>query len=86
MQQEEISRFIEKNKVTRNSMKVDFYNGSFDVGFFTGNQPNSNKNEWLFVTNNNSVGYQKTKSDEYIITLKGADIKSISLLNIISTK
>lgn len=71
---------VHKNPVTRNSVKVDFKTGIFDIGFFTGNQPEKEDNIWIFVPNNNSSEYQKTRAVELTRRINGHDVTKLTLL------
>jgi hypothetical protein len=82
MTQKQMSLFIrDKYPVTFNGVKVVFYDGTHDVGFFTEFDENINiSNKWRFVSNNSSPKYQSTKSLEYTKIIDGEKVKQLILL------
>lgn len=82
MTKEEMAQFIEIDlPVTSYSVRLDFHNGTFNVGFFIGNDDGLKKeNKWRFVPNNSSGKYQETKSLEYFIIIEGEKVKTLTLL------
>jgi hypothetical protein len=78
----EMTQFVKiDNPVTYNSVRVDFKNLRFEIGFFIGDDEDLNQqNKWRFVPNNLAAKYHKTKNTEDSIVINGDDVLSLTLL------
>jgi len=58
--------------VTTNSLTFTFNDGTFEVGYFTSQEePVNAENKWRIVTNNDSVKYRETQSNDYTKIIDG---------------
>ena len=58
--------------VTTDSLTFKFNDGKFEVGFFTPQEESINvENKWRIVTNNDSVKYRETQSNDYTKIIDG---------------
>lgn len=82
MTREEMTKFIKhENPITFNSVKVEFIDGGFNVGFFIPDEVDwNNENKWRFVPNNNAVKFQESKSLEHSIIIEGNKVVRLILL------
>lgn len=81
MTQEQMKQFIVyDNPITRNSVRVDFINGTHEIGFFIDYDEFNGDNKWRFIPNRLSVNYRETKSLEYSITIDGNNVTKLTLL------
>jgi len=87
MRQQDFDHFILENPISNGSVRLDFVDGTFKLGFFEnliGDFDNlRKKNQWRFVENNNSVGYKDNGNDPNFTTIINGDI--LDKLTICST-
>lgn len=82
MTKDEMTKFIKHdNPITRNSVRVDFITGTFDVGFFISDESELNKeNKWRFIPNNSAIKFRETKSLEHSIIIDGNQVARLTLV------
>lgn len=81
MKKEDIKHFIrDLHPVTKNSVRAEFFDQPFDVGFFTSHTEEINQeNKWRFKPNNSSSFYHLNSPDGKTIIIDGNTIKSLRL-------
>ena len=85
MKQQDIDQFILEQPITHNSVRIDFVNGSFKVGFFENLVGDFDKlrqkNQWRFIENNHSEKYKKSNNDpKHTTIIKGDNIDKLSII------
>ena len=70
-----------KNAITTDSVKISYYSGNSDVGFFTDKEePFNIDNIWRFIPNNTSSSYRDSNGRTGSKLINGKDIKELILL------
>ncbi|MCF6295466.1 MAG: hypothetical protein L3J25_07230 [Flavobacteriaceae bacterium] len=73
MKKEDIEKFLNKNLITFNSVKIVFFDNTFKVGYFENIVGDENilkqGNKWRFVENNNALEYKKNNHDPKFTTV-----------------
>ena len=85
MKQQDIDQFILEQPITHNSVRIDFVNGSFKVGFFENLVGDFDKlrqkNQWRFIENVNSVKYKNSDDDpKHTLIIRGDTIDKLSVI------
>ena len=85
MKQQDIDQFILEQPITCDSIRIDFVNGSFKVGFFENLVGDFDKlrqkNQWRFIENNNSLKYKNSNNDpKHTTIISGDNIDRLSII------
>ena len=77
MKQQDIDQFLLEHPITYDSVRVDFVDSSFKVGFFENIVGDFDylrqKNQWRFIENNYSVAYRDSDNDSKHTTIINGD-------------
>ena len=85
MKQQDIDQFLLEHPITYDSVRVDFVDSSFKVGFF-GNLVGDfdylrQKNQWRFIENNYSVAYRDSDNDpKHTTIINGDTVDKLTIL------
>ncbi len=84
MKQRDIDQFLLGHPITYDSVRIDFIDSSFKVGFFENLIGDFDelrqKNQWRFIENNNSVKYKNSNNDpKQTIIINGDKIDKLSI-------
>mgnify|MGYP001166094621 CR=1 FL=1 len=85
MKQQDIDQFILEQPITHNSVRIDFVDSSFKVGFFENLIGDFDKlrqkNQWRFIENNNSLNYKNSNNDpKHTTIISGDNIDKLSIV------
>ena len=85
MKQQDIDQFLLEHPIIYDSVRIDFDDSSFKVGFFENLIGDFDelrqKNQWRFIENKNSVKYKNSNNDPKYTTIINADgIDKLSIL------
>jgi hypothetical protein len=82
MTQEEMNNFIViKHPITYNSVRVNYLNGNYEIGYFLNNDEDLiSKNKWRFVLDKFASQYRENYSKEFTKVINGLDVKDLILL------
>lgn len=85
MRPQDFDEFLLEHPITNDSIRVDFKDGSFKVGFFENLVGDFDelrqKNQWRFVENNNSVAYRDSDNDsKYTTIIYGDTVDKLTVL------
>jgi len=85
MKQQDIDQFILEHPITYDSVRIDFVDGSFKVGYFenlTGDFDElRQKNQWRFIENNYSVAYRDSNNDpKHTTIINGDTVDKLTIL------
>ena len=85
MKQRDIDQFLLEHPITYDSVRIDFIDCSFKVGFFENLIGDFDelrqKNQWWFIENNNSVKYKNSNNDpKQTIIINGDKIDKLSIV------
>ena len=70
-----------KHPITYNSVRVNYLNGTYEMGCFLNNDEDiSSKNKWRFVLNEFTAKYRENYSIEFTKVINGLDVKDLVLL------
>ena len=77
MKQQDIDQLLLEHPITYDSVRLDFIDGSFKVGFFENLVGDFDKlrqeNQWRFIEDNNSVAYRDNGNDPNQTTIVNGD-------------
>ncbi|MBK6953828.1 MAG: hypothetical protein IPH24_17800 [Crocinitomicaceae bacterium] len=85
MKIEDLDQFILEQPITYKSVRLDFADGSFKVGFFENVVGDFDalrqKNHWRFIENNNSVAYRENNNNPvYTTMINGDNVNKLTVL------
>ena len=85
MKQQDIDQFLLEHPITYDSVRVDFVDSSFKVGFFENLVGDFDylrqKNQWRFIENNYSVAYRDSDNDpKHTIIINGDTVYKLTIL------
>ena len=85
MKQQDIDQFLLEHPITYDSVRIDFVDGSFKVGYFenlTGDFDElRQKNEWRFIENNKSMKFKNSNMDpKHTTIINGDDIDKLIVI------
>ena len=85
MKQQDIDQFLLEHPITYDSVRVDFVDSSFKVGFFENLVGDFDylrqKNQWRFIENNYSVAYRDSDNDQkHTIIINGDTVDKLTIL------
>jgi len=83
MKQQDIDQFLLEHPITYDSVRVDFVDSSFKVGFFENLVGDFDdlrqKNQWRFIENNYSVA-DRDKDPKYTTIINGDTVDKLTIL------
>ena len=83
MKQQDIDQFLLEHPITYDSVRVDFVDSSFKVGFFENLVGDFDdlrqKNQWRFIENNYSVGY-RDNDPKHTTIINGDTVDKLTIL------
>ena len=85
MKQQDIDQFLFERPITYDSVRVDFVDSSFKVGFFENLVGDFNalrqKNQWRFIEKNYSVAYRDSENDpKHTTIINGDTVEKLTIL------
>jgi hypothetical protein len=85
MKQQDIDQFLLEHPITYDSVRVDFVDISFKVGFFENLVGDFDalrqKNQWRFIENNYSVAYRDNDNDpKHTTIINGDTVDKLTIL------
>ncbi|MDB9932987.1 hypothetical protein OAD28_09785 [Flavobacteriales bacterium] len=85
MKQQDIDQFLLEHPITYDSVRIDFVDSSFKVGFFENLVGDFDelrqKNQWRFIENNNSVKYRDSNNDiKHTTIISGDTVDKLTIL------
>ena len=85
MKQQDIDQFLLEHPITYDSVRIDFVDSSFKVGFFENLVGDFDelrqKNQWRFIENNNSVKYRHSNNDiKHTTIISGDTVDKLTIL------
>ena len=85
MKQQDIDQFLLEHPITYDSVRVDFADSSFKVGFFENLVGDFDdlrqKNQWRFIENNYSVASRDRDNDpKHTIIINGDTVDKLTIL------
>ena len=85
MKQQDIDHFLLEHPITYDSVRVDFVDSSFKVGFFENLVGDFDdlrqKNQWRFIENNYSVAYRDNDNDpKHTTIINGDTVDKLTIL------
>lgn len=85
MKQQDIDQFLLEHPITYDSVRVDFVDSSFKVGFFENLVGDFDdlrqKNQWRFIENNYSVAYMDNDNDpKHTTIINGDTVDKLTIL------
>jgi hypothetical protein len=85
MKQQDIDQFLLEHPIAYHSVRVDFVDSSFKVGFFENLVGDFDylrqKNQWRFIENNYSVAYRDSDNDpKHTIIINGDTVDKLTIL------
>ena len=85
MKQQDIDQFLLEHPITYDSVRVDFVDRSFKVGFFENLVGDFDdlrqKNQWRFIENNYSVAYRDSDNDpKHTTIINGDTVDKLTIL------
>ena len=85
MKQQDIDQFLLEHPITYDSVRIDFYDSSFKVGFFENLIGDFDelrqKNQWRFIENNKSMKYKNSNNDpKHTTIISGDNIDKLSII------
>ena len=83
MKQQDIDQFLLEHPITYDSVRVDFVDISFKVGFFENLVGDFDalrqKNQWRFIENNYSVAY-RDNDPKHMTIINGDTVDKLTIL------
>jgi len=85
MKQQDIDQFLLEHPITCDSIRIDFVDSSFKIGFFENLVGDFDKlrqkNQWRFIENNNSLKYKNSNNDpKHTTIISGDNIDRLSII------
>ena len=85
MKQQDIDQFLLDLPITNDSVRIDFVDSSFKVGFFENLIGDFDelrqKNQWRFIENKNAVKYKNSNNDpKHTTIINGDNIDKLSII------